>query len=216
MFIASIDIGSKNFCIYVEETNMEELKELAHNEIKYNMDGTPTLESQNILNKSYANGKTIFHENYNLTFNGKANNLEILLNMYECLENINDILKKCHVVLIEKQMNKNIKAIKLGQHCLSYFLFKFKNEKEIIEFPAYHKTQVLGAIKTQAKNGKWNTLKQTERKKWVVGKTYDILSSRNEIGYIDRIKSTKKRDDLADTLCTCQSFKILRFVKKTI
>jgi hypothetical protein len=61
-------------------------------------------------------------------------------------------------------------ALKLGQHCWSYFSIHYGRSKNIIEFPAYHKTQVLGAEKDKkvTKTGKINykAVDKPQRKKW--------------------------------------------------
>ena len=56
------------------------------------------------------------------------------------------------VILIEKQMSfgkkkTNTMALKLGQNCYTYFLMKYNGTKTVLEYPAYYKTQVLGAPK---------------------------------------------------------------------
>ena len=86
---------------------------------------------------------------------------------------------------------QNTMALKLGQHCYSYFVFKYKNTKKIIEFPAYHKTQVLGAPRK---------LTKPQRKKWAIEKAYSILAEREDYDNLVLLHSVKKRDDISDCI----------------
>ena len=99
----------------------------------------------------------------------------------------------------------NLTAIKLAQHCFSYFTFLVKdNISKIIEFPSYHKTTVLGAIKKMTK---------PIRKKWNIQKAIKILENRNDIDTLGIINSRIKMDDLSDVICQLQAFKILQYYK---
>ena len=142
--------------------------------------------------------------------------------MYKILDKYKKYFDQCAYFIIEKQMCfdkiRNLMAIKLGQHCQSYFILKYPEKiKNIIEFPAYHKTILLGAKKIKGnkilKNGKhnWKTMDKKSRKKWAILKAIEILKLRNEEISITEFK---KKDDLADTLLQMQAFKILNFFKK--
>ena len=52
-WIASFDIGKKNFAFYIEEIDCKELMSLKNIPVKkqYNIDGTPTSEMQNLLDQ---------------------------------------------------------------------------------------------------------------------------------------------------------------------
>src|SRR3989338_4147534 len=145
--ILSIDIGKKNFALCIEEFNKDELLQLktVPKSQQYHSDGTPTEEMQDILDRICANGKIIFHENFDLTLNcdsKKKLDPESFHNMNDVLDTYSDYWDKCEIIVIEEQMKTNQMAVKLGQHCYSYFTFKYGREKKIVEFPAYHKTQV--------------------------------------------------------------------------
>lgn len=218
LFILSIDIGYKNFCLYIEEFDKSKFDNLEDVKVRYNIDGTPTSEMNILLNKIFENGKTILHKNYDLSIN-TSDFTDYLINMNNEFNKISDYLEKCSIVIIEKQMNKNIKALKLAQHCMSYFLVKYGDLKDIIEFPAYHKTCVLGAPRSKGrvnKNGKvsWKTMNQAKRKTWSIDKCFEILKNRDEEEIINNIKSQKKKDDLADVVTMCQAYKYLTYVKK--
>ena len=98
-------------------------------------------------------------------------------------------------------------ALKLGQHCYSYFTFLYRDTKEIIEFPAYHKTQILGAIKKITK---------PQRKKWAVDIVLEILQLRCDEEILTKIKTKQKRDDMADCFLMTICYSFLKFVDKKL
>jgi len=57
MWIASIDIGSKNFAFYVEEVDVGFLSKIKNiqSSSRYNLDGTPTLKMSEILKNMFKN-----------------------------------------------------------------------------------------------------------------------------------------------------------------
>lgn len=241
---ASFDIGKKNFSFCVEEFNTDELLKLTLelNKIpeknRYNPDGTCTEKMQNLLKKVYSNGKIILHKNVNLTLTvpsikkgekkEKKNFVhpEIYHNMIDVLEEHVSYWDTCHTFVIEEQMffKKviNPMAVKLGQHCYSYFTFRYGRFKTVIEFPATNKTQILGAKKdeaeTKTKKGKikYVAVDKTKRKKWAVEKAKEILHIRNEDEILFEMMKNRKQDDLGDVICQLQSFKFLAFVKREL
>lgn len=130
----------------------------------------------------------------------------------------------CDLFLIEQQMafrkKYNTMAVKLGQHCWSYFAIKYGDTKEILEIPAYHKTQVLGAEKTQSatKRGKitWKNLGDRPRKKWTSNLSQNIMEIRSDERGIRLLNKTSKIDDRADCICQLQAFKVLRYLDNSI
>ena len=231
IWIASFDIGSVNFAFYIEEMsrkNLESIKNIPSNK-RYNDNGTPTKEMKKILDDIYKNGKTILHKNSDISKNcvkGKKLDPNTFHNMTDLLDSYSEYWDKCCCFVVEAQMNfgkmkSNPKALKLGHHCQSYFLFRYGRFKEVVEFPAYHKTQVLGCEKIKGKpckNGKyrWKSIHKPARKKWSVVKAKEILKDRGEEEVLEKIKTVKKADDLADTLLQLMSFKYLCFVDKSI
>lgn len=227
VWLASFDIGSRNFAFYIEETSLETLNNIKNikKEERYNEDGTPTSKMCNILNTIYDNGKTILHKNSDLTDNKKSNNIldnEVLYNMNDLLDKYGPYWDNCEYFVIEQQMQfgkfkRNPKALKLGHHCQSYFMFRYGRLRNVVEFPAYHKTQILGCKKIKGqkyKNGnyRWKSIDKPSRKKWAVTKATEILSKRKELHIINDIKRVTKKDDLADTLIQLQAFKYITFV----
>jgi len=225
---ASFDIGKKNFAFCIEEFDRQELVNLRNvPEIqRYNTDGTPTLKMARLLQSVCNNGRIILHKNLDLTKNcNKKLRLdpETYHNMVDELDNYLDYWDTCSVFIIEEQMSfgkkMNKMAMKLAQHCYSYFVFKYGRFKTIIEFPAFHKTQILGAPKIEGKpykSGKrrYKAMEQRDRKKWSVEKCTQILTDRGETEVLSQLSSAKKRDDLADVCTQLQAAKYLIFVDK--
>ena len=69
IWIASFDIGKKNFSFYVEEMNLKELQAIQNinKDDRYNNDGTCKIEFTSILENIYRNGKKILLKNVDLT-----------------------------------------------------------------------------------------------------------------------------------------------------
>lgn len=228
--IASFDIGKKNFAFLIEEFDRNALLNLKDipEKKRYNPNGTPTESFAILLNKICTNGKTILHRNYDLTTNcDKKSYLdpEIYQNMYDVLDEHSELFDNCLCIIIEEQMsfgkNKtNTMAVKLGQHCYSYFTYRYRRFKYVSSFPAYHKTQVLGAPKKEKKTKKgkitWKTMEKKDRKKWAVKKAIEILKERGEEKVLQGIKGASKKDDLADVLVQLQAYKYLTFVSKVV
>ncbi len=227
VWVASFDIGKKNFAFYIEEFDKSELINLPYipNIKRYNDDGTTTPGFSKIVNDVCMNGKSILFQNSDLTEGCKKGSYldpETYHNMTDLLDEYVGYWDQCDAFVIEKQMSfgkrHNTMALKLGQHCWSYFSFKYGRFKEIIEFPAYHKTQILGAKKIQTimkkGNVKYTSIDKPARKKWSVEKAMSILKERKDFNTISELTSAKKRDDLADVLCQLQAFKILVYIDK--
>jgi hypothetical protein len=229
VWVASFDIGKKNFAFYIEEFDKSELIKLPYipNSKRYNDDGTTTPDFSKIVNDVCMNGKSILFQNSDLTEGCKKGSYldpETYHNMTDLLDEYVGYWDQCDAFVIEKQMSfgkrHNTMALKLGQHCWSYFSFKYGRFKEIIEFPAYHKTQILGAKKIQTimkkGNVKYTSIDKPARKKWSVEKAMSILKERKDFDTISNLTSARKRDDLADVLCQLQAFKILVYIDKKI
>ena len=177
MRICSIDIGKVNFAYCIEEYNPND--------------------------KEKDNGTLIHYENKDLTEGSTKQNLTpVFINMIKHMDKNRDLLETCDYIVIEQQMSFGKKinpmALKVGQHCYSYFLMTYKN-KQIIEFPSYYKTQALDAPPK---------MKYSERKKWAIQKATEILMNRGDIVNLDLLTGSKKSDDLADVLLQAIAFKI--------
>jgi hypothetical protein len=230
IWIGSFDIGKKNFSFCIEEFSKSELLAIRNisSTKRYSEDGTPTPKMQDILDQVFANGRIILHKNLDLTENCDPKvklDPETFHNMTDVLDEYTEYWDKCSAVVIEEQMSfgkkLNKMAMKLGQHCYSYFTFKYGRYKSVIEFPAYHKTQVLGAPKVEGKpykSGKirYKAMEKPARKKWSVDKAIEILTNRGEMDIVENMTSKKKLDDLADCICQLNAFKYKIYVDKNI
>ena len=216
ILIACFDIGKKNFAFNVDRVNISKLSNIENVPLKnrYMKNGTPTSDFYKTMTNVCKSIKTLKVENLDLTTGcDKKQYLDprTYINMYNTLEKYKEIWDKCSVFIIEQQMSfgrkNNTMAIKLGQHCYSYFLFNYGVFKEIMEFPAYHKTKVLGAPRK---------LSKPERKKWAIEKAMSLLSQRGDNEIIDKLNSRKKRDDMSDCILMSVSFSYLTYVDKKI
>jgi|TARA_B110000259_G_scaffold49886_1_gene58541 hypothetical protein len=227
IWIASFDIGHRNLCFSIEEVDenyVNCLKKLPKS-AQYNQDGTPTDKQKEILFNIYKNTRTIIFKNKDITNKViKTLDTEVFHLFTDHLDEYLDYWDKCSYFIIEKQMSfgkmLNIKALKLGQHCFSYFSFKYSRFKEIVEFPAYHKTQILGAekIKKVSKTGKitYKSVDKPSRKKWAIEQAINILAERNDFNTLSLLESSKKKDDIADCILQSLSAIYLIYVEKSI
>jgi hypothetical protein len=131
----------------------------------------------------------------------KSLDSNIFLRLTELLDKHKDYFDKCSTIIIEQQMSFgsriNTMAIKIAQHTYSYFLFRYGNNKKIVEFPSYNKTQILGAPAG---------LDKPKRKKWAIEKANEIWTLRGDLDTINMITSNKKKDDMSDCLLHILSY----------
>ena len=234
-WIASFDIGKRNFAFCVEEVDLSVLSSIKKLPLsqRYNEDYTPSDQMKRDLNKVYLSGKIILLEKANLTGgNDKYYDAEYCHNMTEFLDRYISYWNRCSVFVIEQQMSFrgkiNSMALKLGQHCFSYFAINYKRFKSIIEFPAYHKTNVLGAERSLVigKNAKrkWKPLGDKERKKWAITKAKEILYKRGDTDHLELYEDKPRKrgvrkmklDDISDTIVELQAFKYLVYVAEEL
>ena len=200
--IAAFDIGKKNFAFVVQEFDTHEL-ELAKTK-----------------DKLYITGKIVLFKNVNLTKGCKKCYLDprTFINMTDTLDEYKDIWDTCSVFVIEQQMSfgrkRNTMALKLGQHCYSYFSIFYRDFKKVIEFPSYHKTQMLdapkkfGSIKKTYKNGKSKMIKDNH-KKWSIRLATRILEMKKDLEHLEILNKMKKKDDVSDCLLMIYAYILL-------
>lgn len=201
IWVASFDIGRKNFCFYIEELNASELAQIKTCPDKYNPDGTPTTEFSNVIDQVFSTGKCILLQNNTLS----DKTTDAMYKMTALLDTYSEFWKQCDVFLIERQMKINTSAMKLAQHCWSYFSIKHGMSGIrpcIVEFPAYHKTQVLGMPKSVRK----------QKKSWTAGIAIELFELREDCDTAELIRSSDKQDDMGDTVCQLQAYKIMKYL----
>ena len=224
--LASFDIGKKNFSFYVEEFDVEKLKTITNipKKDRYHPNGTCTNVFAKLLQEVYSNGKKILLKNVDLTEGtnkDKYFDSDLCYNLTEMLDTYKEYWEKVDYIVVEQQMSFGMKintmALKIGQHCESYFMIRYGRTKKVIEFPSYHKTQVMGSEKIEkvTKTGKtsFKNIDKPARKKWAIETAYAILTEREDFDTIDEITSSKKKDDLSDVIVQAQAFKYLQFVQ---
>lgn len=217
---ASIDIGTRNFAFCVEEYDSDLLNEIPHiQELhRYNPDGTPTPAFAHTLKTVYNAGNIIEFKNVDLAkgVKGKGLDQDILHNMIDLLDEYQHLWQLCDVILIEEQMHfrgiHNVKALKVAQHCATYFLIRYGRNVNVLEYDANLKYKVIGAPKIQnvTKTGKitYKSMPKPERKKWSPSVAKQILTQRGDSLHLN-ILNTAKADDLADCLLQALSYWIL-------
>lgn len=229
LHIATFDPGRKNCAFCVEKSSRRALNAIkpVPATSRYELDGTPTAEMENLLDQLYLNGEIVLHKNLNLMAECKTNGLEqqVFHNLTTELNKYVDVWDSCDYFLIETQMSfgskLNLPALKIAQHLYSYFVVKYGMTKVICDFPAYHKTQILGAPKEAGKSYKsgktrFKAMEKPKRKKWAVEQAVDILGMRGEEEWLESLTGRGKKDDLADCLLMCQAGKYLLGVERVV
>ena len=214
IYIASFDIGKKNFAFVVEKIEPDKIKKIK------------ATNQTEIIEKLNEISTIVLCKNIDITKNCKKKcyfDPKLFLNMTDCLDEYVKYWNKCSVIIIEQQMSfgrkRNTMALKLGQHCFSYFSFNYRDFKKIIEFPAYHKTQVLqapkkfGKIKKIQKNGKERMI-QDNRKKWSIRTAYRYINCRDDKETIQIFEDSKKKDDISDCILMNLAYTYLNYFTK--
>lgn len=112
------------------------------------------------------------------------------------------IFKESHMLIIERQLPINYKAVRVSQHIVSYFLFHFKNLMPalplIYEIDPKLKGKELGASKHLNERG---------IKQWSVDHAKMLLAKRKDYeGLAILNKNKAKSDDLGDTITQAEAF----------
>lgn len=172
-FITAMDMGTKNFSFCIEERLFaDDRKEVSH---------------------------PILHDfiRYDLMENKKTKTLiQIHTSLIALLDKYESWWKKMNVVLIEKQLSRNPRAIRLEQTCQVYFLLKYPHIK-VIPYSSRRKTNLLDAPEDMTKY---------QRKKWAIQKAHQILLNRGDHKAIQEIKKYKKLDDISDCLLMIETY----------
>ena len=178
IYIASIDPGKKNFAFSVEKVDISKCKNLKNIEDLYSVSETILMENIDLTKKIDTT---------------KYLDTKIFVELTRVLDNYKKYWDMCSIILIEAQMSfrnrMNTMALKIAQHCFSYFTFLYATFKQIYEYPSYHKTQVLNAPKKMDKPA---------RKKWAVETATRILETRKSSGILEILNSRRKKDDMCD------------------
>ncbi len=116
-----------------------------------------------------------------------------------------ELFKTCHMVIIEKQLPINYRAVRISQHVLTYFMILLKNTEPAL--PMFF--EVAPTLKGRELGAPPN-LNERGIKLWAVEKARELLTMRgDEVGMavLDRKVNGRKekKDDLSDTLVQAEA-----------
>lgn len=119
------------------------------------------------------------------------------------LDSYLDLLKECHILMIERQLDKNPAATKVAQQTLAYFMnvaISSAKSPTVIDVDSKNKSRYLGAPKGLVK---------TQLKNWGVAKALELLRYRQDDWSETVITSNRKKDDLADVVLHIEALFII-------
>lgn len=162
------------------------------------------------LDQFYHCGRTVLCANHNLDAaetkkmrGSRCLSADVFIKLTELLDSYKPYLDQCSTIVIEQQMSFgsriNTMAIKIAQHTYSYMLFRYGKTKQIVEYPSYNKTQILGAPPG---------LEKPQRKKWAIAKADEIWTLRGDMDATGYVSAKKKKDDMSDCLLHVLSYLI--------
>jgi hypothetical protein len=210
MIIAAFDMGTRNFAFCVEyiPDNVSDTKKPVTIPVKpaFDVEGRALHGYQKYLEKLYQTGYCIECQCIDILEYCKLNQISnIYLGLTQILNLFSSLWDKVDVILIEQQMaygrNKaNIQALRLSQHCLSYFHTIYGPYKTVLEWASTHKTRILGCPIVERRTHK-------SRKQFSIQLASNILKHRNDP--IEPVfQSLAKQDDVSDCLLMIQAYKV--------
>lgn len=212
--IAAFDIGYKNYAHCVYEINKEDLETIVqkYNKLNYKRRVKGAVHDEHLEFYRYVStlGHTVSIDNTELGDDWDVDSRHYLASY---LAERSKTWDQCDLILVEKQFfqsfggkkrgkgtQANVKAIKIGEATISYFVNNHPN-LEVVEFQAQFKTYVLGAPYPQTK---------PQRKKWCTKKAQEVLEIRGDTEILEYVKSLKKKDDVSDVVCMVEAWKCRR------
>jgi|688.fasta_scaffold400595_2 hypothetical protein len=234
MRVLSVDIGVHNTALYLEEYNEKDIEnvinkyKITKTEKRYDSNGLTIGNYKNIVEEICKIGDCIYVDKYNLSEKkGALFDVQTFINFTYYLDKHRNIMDTVDTIVIEQQLKTNPMAQRVEQHCISWFTFNYLDSKEIIVFPSRNKYLMLGLPKNVFDEKKKIVRKITknERKKWACDYTLSILTNKkiNEqeniinsnklIEYIFK-KNSDKKDDISDTICQLNAYKIKKYLDK--
>ena len=216
--ILSMDMGTKNFAFWVDVYPRSVLRKFSNTVLSYEPDGRPTFATQRVIEAVSVSGQTLLFSNTDVSSSDDTKttvSADTLCNITDLLDYHKTIFSQCDYIVVERQMQfgkiRNPNAIRIAHHVQSYFHLMFGRLARVIDFPAYHKTQVLGAPKVAhlTKKGltRYKAVDKPTRKKWACSIAEDILLARLDWDSIEKMTDMKKKDDVSD--CLLQSIAFL-------
>jgi hypothetical protein len=146
--------------------------------------------------------RSLVYEVIDLRGGDKTKNLnDIFVSLTKVLLKIEKMLQMCHYIVIEKQLSSNVNATRIMQHIITFIYsrdWKEGNFPLVCEFEPLLKYKVVGAP--------YGTKREDIKKKWAPEYAITRLTEGNDEEGLQKIKSKKKKDDLADTLILVDAF----------
>lgn len=148
--------------------------------------------------------KTIVFEKLHISeetrkLDGNIDNLYLYITDF--LDRYLNIFKNCQILIIERQLSINYRAVRISQHILTYFLMHFKNNETgslIYEIDSKLKGRELGAPKNLNERG---------LKLWAVEECKRIFDKRKDMLGLQILHANKKKaDDHSDTVIQIEAF----------
>jgi hypothetical protein len=202
MIIGSIDPGIENFAFCIVGVDEKSLSTSSSLKDVYKASSSILIEVISLKDKSKDKNKKEKKSKTNLDYS-------IFVNLTTILDKYREYWDKCSIIIIETQMSfgdkVNVKALKVAQHCYSYFSIFYANFKTVLNYPAYHKYHALECPKGMTK---------PQRKKWAVEKAQEIWIGNNDFSTLQLVSKYRKKDDLCDSFIQAVSFIFLKFCKK--
>lgn len=161
------------------------------------------VESRGIRSSSYPIKTLVFDKLHikdsERSLDGNTDSLYSMVN--EFLDQYLPIFKTCHMMIIERQLPFNLKATRISQHIITYFMIHLKNIvpslPKIFEIDPKLKGRELGAS---------THLNERGLKQWSVDHAKSLLTKRQDYEGLEILRKHKKKaDDLADTLVQIES-----------
>jgi len=121
------------------------------------------------------------------------------------LDRHKELFRTCHMVIIEKQLPVNYRAVRMSQHTLSYFMILLKNKEP--ELPMFF--EVAPTLKGR-ELGVPPNLNERGLKLWAIDKARELLTNRNDkvgLAVLNRKVNGRKekKDDLSDVICQIEA-----------
>ena len=200
--IASFDLGAKNFAFAVKgdeefvllrntnltdsvtKTDLGKHKKDVLVEMMANMKITPIQPQQKIKKKDMID--------LILEKNKKNKHVDVGQSLFKVMDDYSNYWEKCKTFLIERQMTKNLQALKLSHFVEAYLKMHYPSAK-IINYNASLKTKKFGAKNLKTK---------FDRKKWTINYTLELLQGEN----LRYFESLSKQDDVADVVCMIEAY----------
>jgi hypothetical protein len=160
------------------------------------------VESRGIKNSNYPIKKIVYDKlHIKDAERDLVGNIDKLYSLVtDFLDKYLEVFKTCHIIIIERQLPFNLKATRICQHIITYFMIHLRNLVPtlpmIFEIDPKLKGRELGAS---------THLNEKGIKQWSVEHCKELLNQRQDFESLDYLYKQKKKDDLADTVCQIEA-----------